>query len=192
MYSAKAKRRPKKTRVLGYSTLATVHEDMDKLLLPSWVPTTPRHAGTTQHGKMTADQYRTLFTINLPFTLSRLWGTKPRESLEYRMFENFMCLVSATKIAMMRTMTRERVAKYQFYIKRYVQTLLDTYPGLSLAPTHHICLHLGDLLEDFGPVHAWRCFPFERYNGMLQKIPTNGKYGTNLTPFMLSVAHHSY
>ena len=40
MYSAKAKRQPKKTRVLGYSTLATVHEDMDKLLLPSWVPVT--------------------------------------------------------------------------------------------------------------------------------------------------------
>lgn len=164
---------------------------MDKLLLPSWVPTPPQHAGTTQHRKMMAGWYWTLFIINLPFTLSHLWGTEPGESLEYQMFENFMCLVSATKIAMMHTMTCERVTKYRFYIICYVQTLLDTYPGLSLSPTHHICLHPGELLEDFGPVHAWRCFPFERYNGMLQKIPTNGKYSMNLTPFMLLVAHHS-
>ncbi|KAI6000211.1 hypothetical protein F5J12DRAFT_699776, partial [Pisolithus orientalis] len=66
---------------------------------------------------------------------------------------------------------------YQSYMKWYLQMLPDLYPGFCLSSTHHICLHLAELLEDFGPVHAWRCFPFERHNGMLQKISTNGKHG---------------
>jgi hypothetical protein len=90
---------------------------MDTLILPSWVSPPPQHAGTTQHGKLSADQYRMLFMINRPFTLDRLWAMKPPESLEYRMFAHFMDLVCATKIAMMRTMTQERVARYRFFMK---------------------------------------------------------------------------
>ncbi|KAI6024144.1 hypothetical protein PISMIDRAFT_25540 [Pisolithus microcarpus 441] len=174
---SKAKKKAKKSRVLGRTTLASIWGDIDHLHIPSWLAPVPRKAGSSRHGKLSADQYQTLFTVNLPFTLGRLWGTKEPDSMEYRMFANFMDLVSAVKLAMRRTMTADRVSKYRFYMKRYLLTLLDLYPGLCLSPTHHICLHLADLLEDFGPAHAWRCFPFERYNGMLQQIPTNGKHG---------------
>ncbi|KAI6028267.1 hypothetical protein F5J12DRAFT_888789 [Pisolithus orientalis] len=153
-------RKAKKTRVLSHTTLASIWEHMDRLSLPSWIAPVPWGV-----------------RINLLFTLGHLWGTKDPHSVEYKMFANFMDLVSATRLAMMHTMMSDHISKYKFYMKWYLQTLLDLYPGLCLAPAHHICLHLVELLQDFGPVHAWRCFPFERYNGMLQKIPTNGKHG---------------
>ncbi|KAI6001766.1 hypothetical protein EDD15DRAFT_2158234, partial [Pisolithus albus] len=162
--------------VLGRTTLTFIWEDINRLHIPSWVTPAPRRAGSARHGKISADQYQTLFTVNLPFTLGRLWGTKEPDSAEYKMFANFMDLVSAVKLAMKHTMTADHISKYRFYMKRYLQTLVDLYPGLCLSPTHHICLHLADLFENFGPAHAWRCFPFERYNGMLQQIPTNGKH----------------
>ena len=173
-------KRAKRTRVLGRTTLAAMWMDMERLSLPSWIAPAPGNAGSSRHGRLSADQYRTLFTINLPLTLGRLWGVKEPHSTEYKMFSNFMDLVMATKLAMMRTMTPDRIAKFQFYMKRYLETLVDLYPGLSLSPTHHLCLHLAELLQNFGPVHAWRCFPFERYNGMLQKIPTNGKHSAHI------------
>ena len=174
------RKRAKKTRVLGRTTLAAMWMDMERLSLPSWVAPAPGNAGSSRHGRLSADQYRTLFTINLPLTLGRLWGVKEPHSTEYKMFSNFMDLVMAMKLVMMRTMTPDHIAKFQLHMKRYLETLVDLYPGLSLMPTHHLCLHLAELLRNFGPVHAWRCFPFERYNGMLQKIPTNGKHGAHI------------
>ena len=37
----------------------------------------------------------------------------------------------------------------------------------------HLSLHLMDCLLDYGPVHGFRCFPFERFNGLLGTYPTN-------------------
>lgn len=37
----------------------------------------------------------------------------------------------------------------------------------------HLHLHLKDCLLDYGPVHGFWCFPFERFNGILGAYPTN-------------------
>ena len=39
----------------------------------------------------------------------------------------------------------------------------------------HLHLHLKDIMLDFGPSHAFWCFPFERYNGILGSYSTNMK-----------------
>ena len=37
----------------------------------------------------------------------------------------------------------------------------------------HLACHMSKCLEDFGPVHSFWCFAFERLNGQLGAIPTN-------------------
>ena len=44
--------------------------------LPSWLNAAPAAFGTTQHGKLSADQWRTVGTLNLPITLIRRWGVE--------------------------------------------------------------------------------------------------------------------
>ncbi|EIW83734.1 hypothetical protein CONPUDRAFT_150798 [Coniophora puteana RWD-64-598 SS2] len=184
------KGRKAQTRVLGKQTLTAIWDDMPRLALPSWVAAAPGRAGSTRHGKLSADQYRSFCTINLPFTLGRLWadletpdsevdGTSQNVAKKVEMLQNFAHLVAAGKFAMKRTMTPAYIERYRFHMKSYLNGLLDPhlYPGIVFAPTHHLCLHLADLLENFGPVHSWRCFPFERYNYLLQNIPTNYKFG---------------
>ena len=39
----------------------------------------------------------------------------------------------------------------------------------------HMHLHLADSLQDFGPLHAFWLYSFERYNGLLGKQPTNNR-----------------
>lgn len=39
----------------------------------------------------------------------------------------------------------------------------------------HLHCHLRECIEDYGPVHSFWLFSFERYNGLLGRIPTNNK-----------------
>ena len=39
----------------------------------------------------------------------------------------------------------------------------------------HFHCHLKSCILDFGPLHGFWCFPFERYNGLLGKAPNNNK-----------------
>ena len=163
--------------VLGRSTLEEVHKDIRIMSLPSWIGRVPHDLGSASHGSLSADQWRTACTVNLVTTLGRLWGSKPADSIERRMLENFMDLVAATKLANMRTITPTRIADYDFYMLRYLQRAVILYPNVSLRPYHHLSLHYSRFLKNFGPTHSWRCFPFERYNYLLQQVNTNSKFG---------------
>ncbi|OSD02717.1 hypothetical protein PYCCODRAFT_1444830 [Trametes coccinea BRFM310] len=50
----------------------------------------------------------------------------------------------------------------------------------ELVPNHHLSLHLAACLLLFGPVHGWWAFPFERFNGILERLSTNNQ--TNQIP----------
>ena len=167
----------KGTRVLGRETLTEIWNDMERMGLPSWVAPAPHEPGTARHGKFSADQWRTFCTINLVFSLIRLWGREDKDSRKHRMLANFMDLITAVKIAHSRTMTPSRISQYEFHMHRYMVTLLELYPGTRVAPNQHLSLHYGSLLRQFGPTHAWRSFAFERYNYFMQKTKTNMKFG---------------
>ncbi|KII91440.1 hypothetical protein PLICRDRAFT_105296 [Plicaturopsis crispa FD-325 SS-3] len=175
---AKAKRsQKKKTRVLGRVTLLEARHDMASMELPSWMSTPPKEIGSTEHGKPSADEWRTFCTVNLVSTLIRLWGSDPPDSRRYKMLVNFMDLVTAVKLGSMRTTTPDRIAEYKTHMLRYLKTLLELYQGTTISPGQHLSIHMATLMERFGPTHAWRCWAFERYNYLLQRIPTNMKHG---------------
>ena len=168
----------KKTRILGRETLAEVWNDMKKTTLPSWCCPAPTQIGDGEHRKISADGWRTFCTVHLVITLGRLWGHSPPDSRRQKLLSNFYDLVHATKIATMRSVTTGGAQEFQDYMIAYLRGLNELFPTYQLVPSHHIVLHMKELLCRFGPTHAWRCWVFERYNHTLQKIPTNGKFGT--------------
>ena len=44
-----------------------------------------------------------------------------------------------------------------------------------ITPNMHMHCHLRQCLEDYGPLHTFWCFSFERYNGVLGSMPNNNK-----------------
>lgn len=168
----------KNTSVLGQLILGEVHADMERMSLPRWVGRAPRNLGSASHGSLSADQWRTACTVNLVVTLTRLWGPLDPSHRYRQMLDNFMDLVIATKVANMRVMTQERIATYEVHMSRYLKGIASLYPEFPILPYHHLALHFPRFLKFYGPVHGWRCFPFERYNHMLQQINTNNKFGT--------------
>jgi hypothetical protein len=175
-------RTPKGTAVLGKELLAEVRADMERTQLPTWVSRAPSHPGEKNWGKFTADDWRSFCLINLPITLIRLWGGHPSSSRTRQMLENYIHLVTAIKLATKRRITPKDIAGYEFHMHAYLKSLLDLYPSSSLTPYQHLALHFGPFLTRFGPTHAWRCYPFERYNHIMQQTPNNQRFGENVAP----------
>ncbi|KAJ2911995.1 hypothetical protein MD484_g8416, partial [Candolleomyces efflorescens] len=177
--------------ILGRAVLKEIRRDMQTINRPSWQPNGPRWPGEAKFGKFTAAQWRTFCLINLPITLTRLWGGAAEGSIQRKCLENFMHLVTAVKLASMNRMNETRIAQYEYHIQEYLSTLLELY-DTTITPYQHLSLHFGRHLRMFGPVHAWRCFPFERYNNVMQSISTNNKFSdlekTMFTKFV-SVQH---
>ena len=52
----------------------------------------------------------------------------------------------------------------------------ETYGEDACTPNMHMHCHLGECVKDVGPIHSFWCFPFERYNGILQKMKRAGNH----------------
>jgi hypothetical protein len=160
------------------NTLQLVRGDMERTILPSWLSPVPREVGAASAGKLTADQWRTFCTVHLVVTLIPLWAALPPEDRRRDMLVNFLHLVNFTNLLHRRTMNSKRINVIEQENYAYLTGIRLLYPEFHLVPKHHMSLHLGPMLEAFGPVHAWRTFAFERLNQLFQNIPTNSRSGT--------------
>lgn len=112
-------------------------------------------------------------------TLVPLWGSATTPPLYQRILENFVYLAIAVDLAARRSMDHDRAELFDSNMLAYLRTLRELF-GHDLVPNHHLSLHLRDYLLFFGPVHGWWAYPFERYNGIIQRLNTNNKIGTLL------------
>jgi hypothetical protein len=165
---------------------------MSQTELPSWVGRVPSGAGKASNGKLKADEWKMLGNVSLVHTLGRLWGDSrvPTQTKRQReLFDNYMDLVAATKLASSRILTISKIDGCRRHIQCYLYGLRKLFPDIKISPNQHLAAHLPDLLVSFGPTHSWRCFPFERYNQMLQQLNTNNKPGM-LCDYRVTVLPH--
>jgi hypothetical protein len=163
--------------VLGVDLLHKIHSDMASTTLPSWMEPAPPNFGYPGHGKLKADQWRTVCSVNLVITLVRAWGIPSASDHDRALLQNFTDMVIAVTWGTRRSLTPERISIYATHMKRYLNSLKDLFGEHVIVPNHHLSLHLIECLRSFGPVHSWWAFPFERYNGMLRQLNTNSKSG---------------
>ena len=147
------------------------------MITPSWLTSIPSNLGEPSHGKLKADQWRTVGMMYLPISLVRLWDQEGGPSDHKKMLHATMSLISAVIIASSHTTSSAKADLYLQYMQAYMNIIRDLIPDYQFLPNHHAALHLPDYLRFFGPVHSWWTFPFERLIRLLQRIPTNFKLG---------------
>lgn len=150
---------------------------------PSWINSVPRQFGESKAGTLKAAEWRIMAAIYLPIALVTMWGDGTTHSSAERghhlreVLDHTMALFSAAHVACLRTTSHSRTAAYKNYMIAYVKNLQTLHPDVSVRPNHHMALHIYEFLEQFGPVHSWWTFPFERLIGILQRLPTNHIHG---------------
>ncbi|TEB26925.1 hypothetical protein FA13DRAFT_1635191, partial [Coprinellus micaceus] len=150
---------------------AEIVEDMDRTYTPSWIQLPPRGFGTRSQGKLSADQWRVLCTVCMVFTLARLWGEERHEN--HKFLRHFIKLVVVVTRATKRSISEEDIELISESMQAYIQGAVDLFGKGILTINHHLTLHLPELLRQFGPVNGWWAFPFERYNGIIQRYKNN-------------------
>lgn len=130
-----------------------------------------------------------VFSISLVITLVRLWGSPSATDRQKAMLQNFTDLVVAGTWATKRSVSKNSISIYRSRMLRYLESTIDLYGDGVLVPNHHLSLHIIECLRNFGPVHSWWAFPFERYNGMIGKLNTNNKPGEQLLVVFTDQTH---
>jgi hypothetical protein len=153
----------------------TIWEDMHKTVLPSWVGTAPKNWGTATRGKLSADHWRTIFTIHLPITLIWLWRNETGR--KRALLDNMINLHLALLAENLKVSTPQQAADYDTFIQKYLVGASELFRENNITPSQHTALHIGPELREFGPTHARSAQFYERYIHLLQSQNTNLQFG---------------
>lgn len=155
--------------------MQAIWADMRKTILPSWIGAAPKNWGTAKRGKLSADHWRTIFTIHLPITLIWLWRNETGRKRQ--LLNNMLYLVMAILAATFKTAQEDMSKTYDIAIGKYMAGVADLFKENNITPSQHSAFHIGQNLREFGPSHSRGAQHYERYIHHLQRQNTNLKFG---------------
>ncbi|KAJ3791510.1 hypothetical protein GGU11DRAFT_648185, partial [Lentinula aff. detonsa] len=137
--------------------LEQIWADMERTVLPSWIQQAPPKWGIPASGKLSADEYKVICSIHMVITLIRVWGYENEEgpqSWSFQMLLNFLDLVHSIHVLFLRETSTKLRVYYKTRMLKYLRTVLELFPDVTLASNHHLAVHIVNDLEYLGPGHA--------------------------------------
>lgn len=121
----------------------------------------------SNYGGFKAAQWQVWITVYSPVILK---GLIPDNHLRC-----WLLFVRACTILSQRIVRKDDVVTADLLLLNFCRQFEQLYGSEHCTPNLHLHLHLKDCLLDHGPSHAFWCFSFERYNGLLGSFHTNRK-----------------
>ena len=134
---------------------------------------TPRSVGriplkiSSGFSGFTADQWRNWITVFSPVALKTI--------LPANHLRCWLLFVRACNLVCKRIITTQAIDEVDKYLLQFCKQFQELYGPESCTPNMHLQLHLKESLYNFGPVHSFWCFSFERLNGILGRFHTNNQ-----------------
>ena len=152
--------------IITKSHCEVIEQTVAKIQTPRDVGRLPLKIASSFAG-FTADQWRNWVTI---FSAVSLKTVLPNNHLRC-----WLLFVRACSLLCTRVITVEHIDEADGYLVEFCKQYLSLYGFESCTPNMHLHLHLKECLKDYGTVHSFWCFSFERFNGILGKYHTNNK-----------------
>lgn len=83
--------------------------------------------------------------------------------------------VLACRILCSKHLSKERLKVADLLLLKFCQRTERQYGKHVISPSMHMICHLKECILDYGPMHEFWLFPFERFNGSLGNLPNNNK-----------------
>lgn len=139
---------------------------MKQLKVPSSAGHLPLNISSS-YGGFTANQWNNWILIFSPILLK---GILPNEHLCC-----WLLFVRACSILKPIFIEKQYVSLADLFLLQFCKQFEQIYGTNSCTPNMHLHLHLKNCLVDYGLLHAFWCYPFERYNRILGSMHTNRK-----------------
>ena len=154
------------TGILSPEKLKHIDSKMKNIKLPADIGRIPSNISTA-HSRMTADEWK---KWTLVYLLYCLFDVVPGP--HYNMWRAFVAACNAMCTAVI---TGRKIEEAHHCLLLFCRQFEQLCGKEFTTPNMHLHLHLRQCLFDFGPVHAFWCFGFERLNGILSSCPTNNR-----------------
>ena len=153
------------TGILDTSKLNLVNERLRSVHIPFHIGRLPTKIGTgttfTAHQWMNWTLYLSIFCLH---------GLIPQSHLEcWRSF------VLACRRLCRRALTENDVTVADLLLVQFCKRVHRLFGYEFVTPNLHLHNHLASCIRDFGPLHAFWLYAFERYNGLLGSLPNNNR-----------------
>ena len=142
----------------------TMQEIIDSTRVPPFLGRIP-HKIESKVSSLTADQWKNwvlVYSVPILHTILTLD--------DLRCWSHF---VEACSLLLKPIVTIDDVIKGDEKLTAFCNTYEKLYGKNKCTPNMHLHLHLKDCMLDYGPVHSFWCFPFERYNGVFESFQKN-------------------
>ena len=113
----------------------------------------------------TADQWKNWVLYFSLFVLHDL--------LDSDVLECWRHFVQACRVITAKHILLEEVQLSDAHLKQVCMRMQRLFERQSITPNMHMHCHLRSCIFDFGPLHGFWLYPFERYNGLLGAMPQN-------------------
>ena len=74
-----------------------------------------------------------------------------------------------------RSLTENDVTVADLLLVQFCKRVDQIFGHNFVTPNMHLHHHLASCIHDFGPIHAFWLYAFERYNGLLGNLPNNNR-----------------
>ena len=151
-------------KILKQTDLKFIQELIDNMKVPCNIGRIPNKIASS-FGSFTSDQWKLWTVVYSEFALKNYL---PRE--DYRLWLLFLkaCRVLTAPVITIRSLAEAHSSLMQFCRK-----FESMYGQLEVTPNMHLHSHLINCILDYGPVHNFWLFSFERFNGVLGDFKTN-------------------
>jgi len=152
--------------ILVNSDFEVMENTVSNIITPNDVGRIPLKIGSSFSG-FSADQWKNWVTVFSPIALKDL--------LPVNDFKCWLLFVRACCLLGTRMISTDAITQAHSFLTEFCKQFLILYGPTACTPNLHLCLHLKQCLLDYGPVHGFWCFSFERCNGCLSNFHTNNK-----------------
>ena len=147
--------------IITLDHLSIIQEKVDNMIPPPKVGRVPRKI-QSGFAAFTADEWKNWIVLYSPYVL---WNILPEKD-----YQCWCYFVDACQLICQPIQSREQIVMAHDLIIKFCTVYDRIYGKDKCTPNMHMVCHLRDIMLDYGPVHGYWCFSFERYNGMLEAM----------------------
>ena len=151
----------KELGVLEDNHFSLLQEKVDSIVPPSIIGRIPRNIEST-FSSFTADEWKNWILYYSIFALYKVVGETHYKCWSF--------LVDSCLILCQPVITTTQIDHAHILLIEYCKLFETLYGPEHCTPNMHMSCHLRECMLDYGPFSSFWCFPYERYNGILEGI----------------------